>query len=204
MAFKKLKDWHLKRRIKEDKNAAALAVQEARRILEARNQELLFGLRKTVREEVVKTGPRRKWVLVSVGKKQRFDPIKYKAIGDYHAEIGHKGDIANFTYTKVGKAMLFTDLAVGPYYRNSSLRRLGIAGLMIEIAKEIAQREGLAAIRISSDPTSPWLKEMYKKHGFVSLSETSDYAQMIYFIDKTIEAKFDPRRPWAILEYLKS
>lgn len=202
MAPKKLKAWKIKRKILRNKNLATFAVQEARRILAERNEELLKELRKTVREEVISTGPKRPGILVSIGRKYKYDPIKYKYLDKYHAEIGHKGDIAKFIYTKIGKTMFLTDLSVGLYHSESGLRRLGIAKLMIEIAKEIAQREGLLAIRISSDPSKPWLKDMYKKMGFIPLSETQRYAEMIYFLDEDIKAKFDPQKPWDILKYL--
>jgi len=204
MPLEKFKRWDLKRRIIRNKKTSTFVVQEARRILEARNKEFLSELRKTVREETIPRGPRKTWTLVSVGTKKNYDPIKYKYLDEYHAEIGHEKDIANFTYKKLGKTMLLTDLAVGPYYGESSLRRLGIARLMIDLAIEIAKREGLLAIRIGSDPSRAWLKEMYKKFGFVSLSEVRAHAEMIYFVDKSIESKFNPQRPWDILDYLRS
>ena len=203
MVLEKLRDWNTKRKIKSNKELSEFAMQHARRILEERRPELLQELRKTVREELIKYGQGKGCTLVSIGTKKRIDPILYHRVDDYYLEIGHHGDIANFTYKKIGKTMLLSDLAVGRYYGQSNLRRLGIAKLMVDIAKEIAQREGLAAIRIGSDPQALWLIEMYKKFGFVVISERSTYAEMLYFLDENIKAKFDPKRPWEIFELLK-
>jgi GNAT superfamily N-acetyltransferase len=140
---------------------------------------------------------------VSVGKKRAIDPISYHRVDDLHLEIGHEGDVANFTYKKMGKAMLLSDLTVGRYYGGSSLRRLGIAKMMIDIAKEIAQKRGFAAIRISTEKKQ-WLKDMYEKLGFFTLSAgRSGATEMIYILDENVRDKFDPQDPYAILKYLR-
>ncbi|MDD4983612.1 MAG: hypothetical protein PHH82_02085 [Candidatus ainarchaeum sp.] len=203
MVLKELRDWNTKRRIKSSKELSLFAIQHARRILEQRRPELLQELRKTTREEVIKHGNGKGFTLVSVGQKRTFDPIRYTHADDYHLEVGHAGDVANFTYKKIGRVMLFSDLAVGRYHRESNLRRLGIAKLMVDIAKEIAQREGLTSIRISTEK-KPWLKDMYEKFGFLTLSRAPNGAtEMVYIFDKAIRDKFDPRDPYAILKYLR-
>ncbi len=200
MVFKKTKKKVTTRRIRKSQDLSLFAIQEARRILEERNEEFLRELKKTLHETLVTYGPRKGWTLISLG------PKKQGRFNLYHGpeiakEIGSKHTIGAFTCKRFGTSLSISELYVGNFLGTSNLRGLGIARLLIDISKEIAQKRGLKAIRLTAIPGG--VEQMYAKMGFKTLYSSKDGSKhMIYFVDPELEKQFDPQNPMKIFDEL--